>query len=101
MTKSHQAIGLLLLVGVAGWGVHYWKEAPRTPKELFEKRCSTCHDLPDLSGYQLHELAPLVHFMRTHNGAARVISDEETKIIISYLENKWPIQGEMTRVRGN
>ncbi|GAB4344445.1 MAG: hypothetical protein Kow006_00420 [Gammaproteobacteria bacterium] len=79
--------GLLVLLGLLGWGLYYWSEIPRTPRELFEKRCSTCHELPDLSGYARHELAPLVRFMRTHNGASRVISDSEEQVIIDYLEN--------------
>lgn len=67
----------------------YFSQAPKTPAGLFEKRCSECHELPDLSGYQRHELKPLVDFMRTHNGARRVISDEEARAIIAYLETTW------------
>lgn len=74
-----------IALGVAAVAVH-WFSTPRTPREFFEKRCSACHDLPDLSGYARHELAPLVQFMRTHNGASRVISDQEEELIIAYLE---------------
>ena len=69
----------------------YWSKVPGTPRELFETRCSSCHDLPRLSGYQRHELAPLVNFMRSHNGASRVITEQEAQIIIHYLEDNWPL----------
>ncbi len=62
--------------------------SPKTPQELYKNKCSHCHDLPDLSGYQREEIEPLVYFMRHHNGAKRVISDEESIIIIHYLKNK-------------
>ncbi len=83
---------LLLLPGciVAGAAL-YWIDHPSTPAELYSKRCSSCHELPDLSGYRQDELAPLVNFMRTHNGADRVISEEEARVIIRFLEDRWPL----------
>lgn len=76
---------------MAGVIAVYWSKLPGTPRELFKTRCSSCHDLPSLSGYQRHELAPLVNFMRSHNGASRVISEQEAQIIIHYLENNRPL----------
>ena len=88
--KRALQVGLpLLLIGAAL--AYYQLSQPHTPQALFLKRCSTCHALPDLSGYQKEELAPLVQFMRTHNGAYRVISDAEAPVIIAYLESRWPI----------
>lgn len=84
---------LLLLAGIAVVGAAlYWKEYPSTPTELYRKRCSDCHKLPDLSSYRRDELAPLVNFMLTHNGADRVITKQEARIIIQYLEQSWPIR---------
>jgi mono/diheme cytochrome c family protein len=74
----------------------YWLEYPSTPAELYQKRCSSCHQLQDLSGYAQEELAPLVDFMRTHNGASRVISDREALIIIQFLERTWPTYSVQT-----
>ncbi len=89
--KNALLFGLpLLSVAVA---VGYWWSLPRTPQALFTARCSSCHELPDLSNFRREELAPLVYFMRTHNGAARVISDAEAQIIITYLEETWPLGG--------
>lgn len=82
-------LGAALLGGAGSAGLYSWIQIPRTPDELYRARCSACHDLPDLSGYQRHELAPLVNFMRTHNGAHRVISDEEAVAIIAWLEVHW------------
>ncbi|MEJ2691775.1 MAG: hypothetical protein P8166_01675 [Candidatus Thiodiazotropha sp.] len=82
---------MLILVGVAVAGAAlYWMEYPSTPAELYQKRCSDCHKLPDLSSYRRDELAPLVHFMRSHNGADRVITKQEARMIIQYLEQNWP-----------
>lgn len=83
---------LLFLLGTTlVGGTLYWIQYPSTPAELYQRRCSSCHILPDLTGYRRDELAPLVNFMRTHNGADRVISDEEARIIIRFLEDAWPL----------
>lgn len=86
-----RALLFLAVFAVAGAAL-YWMEYPSTPAELYRKRCSDCHTLPDLSSYQRDELAPLVNFMRTHNGADRVITKQEARIIIQYLEQSWPIR---------
>jgi hypothetical protein len=83
---------LFLAVFAVAAAALYWKEYPSTPAELYRKRCSDCHKLPDLSSYQRDELAPLVNFMRTHNGADRVITTQEARLIIQYLEQSWPIR---------
>ena len=85
--KRSIALASIVVLGAAAMIVNYKLRSPGTPRELFEVRCSACHALPDLSGYARHEMAPLVSFMRTHNGASRVISDEEAHIITIYLEN--------------
>ena len=81
----------MCVIGIIAVVIIYWLKIPGTPRELFETRCSTCHDLPSLSGYQRHELAPLVNFMRSHNGASRVISEQEAQLIIRYLEDNRPL----------
>jgi len=90
VNRKHLLLGLLGAIGIGSIGfagLYYWSETPKTPHALFEKRCTTCHVLPNLSGYRRHELAPLVDFMRRHNGADRVISDQEALTITTYLEN--------------
>ena len=87
---ARRALLVLAVFAVAGAAL-YWIDYPSTPAELYRKRCSDCHKLPDLSSYQRDELAPLVNFMRTHNGADRVITKQEARIIIHYLEQSWPI----------
>jgi hypothetical protein len=84
MRCGHWVAGALLLA--AGLGAWYWALQPKTPRELFEVRCSSCHALPDLTDYRREDMAPLVDFMRTHNGASRVISDGEAPRIVAYLE---------------
>ncbi|HED33539.1 MAG TPA: hypothetical protein ENJ08_04865 [Gammaproteobacteria bacterium] len=59
---------------------------PRTPAELYKNRCGHCHDLPDLSAYKVHEIDPLIDFMRHHNGAKRIISAQEANVISAYLK---------------
>lgn len=58
-----------------------------TPRELFERRCSQCHPVPDLVGYGQEDMASLVRSMRFNNNAATMISDDEEREIISYLES--------------
>ena len=87
MIRVRLLLGVICLCGGASAGLFYWSEMPGTPHELYEKRCTACHQLPDLSDYQCHELAPLVDFMRKHNGANRIITDREAQMIIGYLED--------------
>jgi mono/diheme cytochrome c family protein len=86
----------MLVAAVAVGATVYWTSYPSTPAELYQKRCSSCHQLQDLSGYAQEELAPLVSFMRTHNGANRVISEREALIIIQFLEQTWPLHSVQT-----
>jgi hypothetical protein len=88
---ARRAIVLVLLSLLCGVSALYLTSTPGSPRALFEKRCGTCHKLPDLSGYRKNELAPLVRFMRTYNGAYRVISDPEAQTIITCLESSWPL----------
>jgi mono/diheme cytochrome c family protein len=59
---------------------------PIGPAELFRTRCSTCHGLPDLSRFHAADLAGIVRTMRDKNGADKVISDDEARAIVRYLE---------------
>jgi hypothetical protein len=47
---------LLFLVAGAWW----WSGVPRTPKELYEARCSACHALADLSRHRPEELVAII-----------------------------------------
>jgi mono/diheme cytochrome c family protein len=73
---------LLFLVAGAWW----WSGVPRTPKELYEARCSACHALADLSRHRPEELVTIIDTMRHRNGAASVIGEAEAQEIIGYLK---------------
>lgn len=74
-----------LLVVIAGaW---WWVGVPRTPKELYEARCSACHALADLSRHRPEEMVAIIDTMRHRNGAASVIGEAEAQEIIGYLKS--------------
>lgn len=66
-------------------GVWWWAGISRTPKELYEVRCSSCHALADLSRHRLEDMVAIIETMRHRNGAASVISETEAEEIIEYL----------------
>lgn len=66
-------------------GVWLWSGIPRTPKDLYEARCSSCHALADLSQRPSEELVDIIETMRHRNGAASVISETEAEEIVEYL----------------
>lgn len=74
--------GLLIVVAGAWW----WASVPRTPKELYEARCSSCHALADLSRLRAEDMVAIIETMRHRNGAASVISETEAKEIVEYLK---------------
>lgn len=80
MRKS-LVVACLVLVAVGWW----WWEQPKTPKEMFEVRCSTCHVLPDLSRFEDHQISPMVQTMREKHGAADVIDEQEAEMIVDYV----------------
>lgn len=71
---------MLVIIAIAWW----WGQ-PKTPKEIFEDRCSTCHAMPDLATFQDHQILPLVKNMRENHGAAEVIDDHEAELIVDYI----------------
>jgi len=73
---------LLVLVAGAWW----WANIPRTPKQLYEARCSACHALADLSRHRPEEMVTIIDTMRHRNGAASVIGAAEAQEIIGYLK---------------
>lgn len=77
------AVALAVVFGasVLAW----WISQPRTPRELYEARCSACHALVDLSGYGPEQRAAIVATMRRSNGAAAVIDEHEAEMITGYL----------------
>ena len=68
-------------------GIWLWTSVPRTPKELYEDRCSACHALADLSRRPSEELVTIIETMRHRNGAASVISETEAEEIVVYLKS--------------
>jgi mono/diheme cytochrome c family protein len=73
--------GLLVVIA----GVWWWAGIPRTPKELYETRCSSCHALADFSRHRSEDMVAIIETMRHRNGAASVISETEAEEIIEYL----------------
>lgn len=71
-----------VLFVIIGW---WWLEQPKTPKEMFEVRCSSCHVLPDLSRFEDHQIQPMVETMREKHGAAEVINDQEAEMIVDHI----------------
>ena len=74
--------GLLVVIAGVGW----WASIPRTPKELYEARCSSCHALADLSQHRSEDMVAIIETMRHRNGAASVISESDAAEIIEYLK---------------
>jgi len=77
----------LVLAAVAG-SVYWWWNLPRTPEELFQVRCSSCHELriPRLCEFD-QDLRPcIVRMMRNEHGADEVISKREAVLIQHYLK---------------
>ena len=79
---------LALLVALSSAAAIWGPRRPDRLAELFRARCSSCHDLPDLSRYRRGEVAGIVRAMRQHQGAGTVISDRESDEISRYLEQK-------------
>lgn len=67
-------------------GLWWWADTPRTPKQLYEARCSSCHALADLSRLRAADVAAIIETMRHRNGAASVISETEADQIVEYLK---------------
>ena len=79
---------LALLVALSTVAAIWGPRRPDGPAGLFRARCSSCHDLPDLSRYRKGEIAGIVRTMREDRGADKVISDREADEISRYLEEK-------------
>lgn len=78
------SVAVLLIVVAGAW---WWANNIRTPKALYEVRCSACHALPDLSRHRSEEVVAIIEAMRHRNGAASVISETEAEEITEYLRN--------------
>ena len=78
-------VAFALVVGGGAMVWHYLR-VPRTPKELFERRCTQCHNLPNMGQFGRRNMEGIVRAMREKNGADKVITDEEAVVIVRYLE---------------
>jgi len=78
------SVAVLLIVAA---GAFWWANNIRTPKALYEARCSACHALPDLSWRRPGEVVAIIKTMRHRDGAASVISETEAEEITEYLRN--------------
>ena len=68
-------------------GLWWWANNTRSPRALYESRCSACHALPDLSRHRPGEVVAIIEAMRHRNGAASVISENEAEEITEYLRD--------------
>jgi hypothetical protein len=76
----------VLLGVVAVAGAYFWMQpSPETPRELFNIRCATCHERPDLAGYTASEKQGIVLTMLRERGANQVITADEADKIIEYI----------------
>ncbi|WP_428605264.1 hypothetical protein [Sedimenticola sp.] len=75
---------MILFLAVFAW----WSMLPRTPRELFLARCSSCHELriARLCEFEPALRPAIVEVMRREHGADQVISDEEALAIRDYLK---------------
>jgi len=81
-------VGALFGLSSVLWIGHWGLTLPRTPEELFQMRCSSCHELRIA---RVCEFAPalrpaIVDTMRRMHGADEVIDEGEAVIIREYLE---------------
>lgn len=71
--------------------VYWWWNLPRTPEELFQVRCSSCHELQISRLCEFaQDLRPgIVQIMRDKHGADEVISEREAVLIRHYLKENF------------
>ena len=84
--KPLAAAGGVAAMAAAGWAVWDNARLANDPPRLFRKRCSNCHELPDLSRFRSENMSGIVLTMREKNGADKVIFEAEAKAIVRYLE---------------
>ncbi len=74
----------LLMIGYGYW----WYQQPRNAKEMFEVRCSSCHELQRqaLCQYAPQLRPAIVQTMRRSHGADATINELESGMIQHYLE---------------
>ena len=84
--KPLAAAGGIAALATAGWLAWDRARLAEDPPRLFRARCSTCHELPDLSGFRSEDMSRIVRTMRDNNGAETVISEAEATVIVGYLE---------------
>jgi len=77
---------MVMVLGLA-WVGWYWQQ-PRTPRALFEARCSACHLLPvtELCRYPPAQRPAIVDTMRKTQGADAEINPAEAQLIRNYLK---------------
>lgn len=76
------------VLSTGSWALWQWIRIPRTPKEMFERRCTQCHALPNMEQFGRRNMEGIVRTMREKNGADKVITEEEAAVIVRYLEEK-------------
>ncbi len=76
-------VALLVIVGSLIW----WLRQPQTPRDYFEARCSSCHELRTEKVCEFPSMIrpQIVDVMRREHGADEVISEQEARIIKNFL----------------
>ncbi|VAW19036.1 hypothetical protein MNBD_ALPHA12-1944 [hydrothermal vent metagenome] len=75
----------LFAVAAGGAGYFWLQSFAQTPGELFNVKCATCHELPDLAGYTARQKGDIVMTMLNEQGANQLISAAEAGKIIQYI----------------
>ena len=67
----------------------YREEVDLVSQELYQVKCSLCHELPVIDAYPYtpEEWAIIINYMHDTKEAGKFISAEETEKIKGYLEN--------------
>jgi len=92
---NRKAVGVTGILLVLVLLYLYWQfQQPRSPKEMFEVRCSSCHELQlkKLCSFAPQLRPEIVDVMRRFHGANAVINVKEAAMIRQYLEGELPCQ---------
>ncbi len=81
---------LIMMIAAGVW----WWQQPKTDEELFQVRCSGCHELRAQRLCEFdEELRPhIVHVMRQQHGAEQAIDGDEAVRIERYLREEFRCQ---------
>lgn len=88
---NRTAMWVMVILLLLAASLLYWRlQQPTTEKEMFEVRCSSCHELQlkTLCGFAPQLRPEIVDVMRRYHGADAVINESESMMIRHYLEGE-------------